>query len=287
MKDTSIAVSLFLDREPEWTFSSGLFLNGLISLFRASDQKACRRAALTWLESAVSADGGFLPAAPVSPMDAAECGKALFFALDETGDERYQKALDALANRVKAAPPPDTPEGLYALAPFLTEYDTRFGSKQTYKEIAHRFKAVHQEMLDPEKGLYCKKDGLFSIRDEGFMLLALTDTAEKMDMQLYEHYRILADLLLEAVRLPYRKGTDQLFDIPGGDTERKPDYTGNIMTLSALLKGIRLGLLDEEKYRLKAMLELLYLEMCCEDVEVCHPGVWMLAQAEGKEARRC
>ena len=36
MQVTDEAVSRFLDREPEWTFDGGLFLNGLIAMFRAS-----------------------------------------------------------------------------------------------------------------------------------------------------------------------------------------------------------------------------------------------------------
>ena len=243
------AVSRFPNRKPEWTFSGGLFLNGLIAMYRASGKIEYRSAALGWMEKNVSSEGAILQA-PVCTMDLAACGKALFFALDETGGEPYKMALDAVADRVKEKHLPDTPAGLYAVMPFLAEYDTRFGGRQTYKAMSHQFQAVHQAMFVPEKGLYCAEDGRFSILDEGFMLMALADTAETLDMQIYEHYRTLADMFLETVRclLTYRIQEIGLLTDSVIDSDDLLTMDGNLMTAYALFKGIRLGLLEDEKY---------------------------------------
>ena len=78
MQVTDEAVSRFLNREPEWTFDGGLFLNGLIAMFRASGKEEYRRSALDFLEKSVSPEGVILPS-PACTADLAACGKGLFF----------------------------------------------------------------------------------------------------------------------------------------------------------------------------------------------------------------
>lgn len=284
MQVTKEPLSRFLNGEPEWTFTDGLLLMGLVSMCRASGNEGYRKAALDYMEKSVSDEGTILPK-PSCMADLAACGKALFFALDETGEKRYQKVLDTVASQIKASPLPDTPAGLYAVMPFLAEYDTRFGGKQAYKAIANQFKAVHKTLFNAEKGLYCKENGLFSIQDEGFMLMALSDTAEKLDMQIYEHYRVLADMLFDAVRLPYKLKTDQLFIPSCGDTEQAIDPSGGFMIVCAMLKGVRLQMLDAEKYRFLACQLTSELIARC-DTKACDPGVGLLVQSELKEEIR-
>ncbi|MBR4539816.1 MAG: glycoside hydrolase family 88 protein [Clostridia bacterium] len=275
------AVFRFLNRKPaKWTFSGGIILNGLIAMFHASGKEEYRRYALDFMEKSVSPEGVILPT-PACTADLAACGKGLFFALDETGETRYKMALDAVADRIKAEALPDTPAELYAVMPFLTEYDTRFGGKQAYKAIVHQFRAVHKTLFDAEKGLYFGKDGRFSILDEGFMLMALADTAENLDMQIYEHYRTLSDMLFDAVRLPYRLETDHLFSLSCGDPEQATDPSGGFMIVYVMLKGVRLQMLDAEKYSFLAYRLASDLMACRKDVpEACDPGVGLLAQAE-------
>ena len=120
MKIMNEAVFRFLNRKPaKWTLSGGMNLNGLIALFRAAGDQDCRCAVLDYMESSVSPEGTIFCTSACTPADLAACGKALFFALDETGEDRYKKALDAVASRVKEAALPETPAGLYAAAPFL------------------------------------------------------------------------------------------------------------------------------------------------------------------------
>ena len=276
----------FLNRKPEWTFTGGMYLNGLLALFRATGDADCKRAVLRFMEASVSADGTVLPAPTYSTAALAACGKALFFALDETGEERYKKALDEAAGRIKERPLPDSPAGLWAVAPFLAEYDTRFGGKQTYKALADQFRTVHQVLFEREKGLYRAENGSFSFREEGFMLLALADTAEKMDMQMYEHYRMLADIFLEAVRTPYQRETDLLLHLLPPDHPEARDLSGKAMIAAALLKGVRLQLLNEEKYLPLILPGQCNLSALYAAGFPCDPGPWMLLQAEMKEAER-
>ncbi len=198
---------------------------------------------------------------------AVHLGKPLLFAWDETNEEQYRYAADAMAAHIESADIPATPANLLAVEPFRAEYDTRFGGRQAYKTIVSRFQSAQAENASR------------SLREKGEMLMALADTIEMMDMQVYEHYRALADMFLTAAR-----------DIlPCLGKLQDKEWTGRVMIITALLKGIRLGLLDPEKYGPPALDAFIRLEKWAEEAEK-HPSVLekallLLAQIEVKEAQ--
>lgn len=275
----------------EWTKESGICLCGKIARFFSEGDAACRSEVLSFARDSVSEDGSLRLSFAASANELAACGKALFFALDETGDERYRQALASIFDLLKAEPAPDSPWTLYCAAPFMAEYDTRFGKKETYKLIADQFKAVHQALFDPELGLYRTDRGASSADNEGFMLMALADTAEKLDMQIYEHYRTLADLFLEAVRGLLRCRADggggPAFPWPGEDMINQWDLDDRRMIVYAVLKGVRLGLLDAEKYGEAACMELGNLEKPGQtDKDWFSAALLQLAHAEEKAVKQ-
>ena len=148
--------------------------------------------------------------------------------LEGAVDEQMKAAALEEMRRLKDGGLSDDPRKMQEELPFLAACDTRFGDKQTYKMIARHFKRFHERYFDRETGLY-RVPGCGEA--EGLALKTLTDTVEQMDMQLYEHYRALADMFLEAAR---------------GLVSHEKEATA--MAADALLKGVRLGLLDEEKY---------------------------------------
>ncbi len=186
------------------------FLNGCAEMYRVTGDALYRDTVLRMLDLAAGADG-FLPE------HAAGLGRALFFALDETGEERRRKAIA----------PPAGPEGrttgalLYRTEPFRVLYDMRFGGKQQAGAAAERFRGAGGCPRDP--------DGA------GWYLAALIDCTDLTDEQLYEHRRALAEL--------FRAAAKQV---------KQPDGTedagnGELLALYAALKGIRLYLLDGER----------------------------------------
>ncbi|MBQ9300780.1 MAG: hypothetical protein IJ214_09725 [Clostridia bacterium] len=124
--------------------------------------------------------------------------------------EQMMGQLDLLSEEEKIMP-----ENLYLYQPSHAAYDVRFGGRRDAKAIALLFQQARDRLYP---------DGL----TDGFYLMALADTLEKMDEQLYEHYRVLADLMLEAAR----KALD----------------SRDVRAHYALMKAVRLGLLDAEKY---------------------------------------
>ncbi len=240
----------------------GNLLKGCMAMYRAAGDGPFRDAVLEYLDKGVSSDGQ-LPALNAGEGLAGKIsyGTALLFAWDETGEERYKAAAKQIREKYTELDRQILPDSavrgtLHPYQPFVIGYDCRFGDKQSHKAAAKCFQCLRNHTFDKEKKLYQYKPALnppiesaYDLRHNGGIFLSLADTIEQMDIQLYEHYRVLADLFLEAVRglIPYRNKTG-LFarDIINPDSE--PDADGNRMVAYALFKGVRLGLLDEEKY---------------------------------------
>ena len=267
-----------------WNYEDGCVLKGCADLYRAAGDERCRAYVLDYLARFVEPDGT-IPNYQMDgySIDSINCGKVLFFALDETGDERYRRAADFHARRLEGHPRcacgnfwhkeiyPDQIwlDGLYMAQPFRAEYDARFGGGRDAADIAGQFKNVRKYLYVPEKGLYVHacdmarkqpwadpetgKSPNFWLRSMGWYLMALIDCLELMDRQLYEHWRALRDLFVEAIdgiarwRDPetglYFQVIDRA-DVEGNYIET----SGSAMVLYAMLKGVRLGLLDGEKY---------------------------------------
>lgn len=267
-----------------WNYEDGCVLKGCADLYRATGDTACREFVLSYLERFVEADGG-IPNFPLDKynIDSINCGKALFFALDETGDARYRRAADFHAQRLQTHPrcacgnfwhKEIYPEqiwldGLYMAQPFRVEYDMRFGGRQQAADVAMQFKNVKKYLYVPEKGLYVHacdvarqqpwadpetgKSPNFWLRSMGWYLMALADCLELMDEQLYEHWRALRDLFVEAVEgiAKWRDPETGLWfqvidraDVPDNYIET----SGSAMVVYAILKGVRLGILDGETW---------------------------------------
>ena len=141
-------------------------------------------------------------------------GMSLLFAWNETQDPAYRQAMDELAGRL---PEISDAQDLYQYVPFRAAYDVRFGGRKDARRIAELFLSRQEQLSDP------------------WYFLALADCVEQMDIQLYEHYRALADLLLASAQRILRK------------------KVMNSAECCLLMKGTRLGLLDPERYLPRAI----------------------------------
>ncbi len=265
-----------------WNYEDGCVLIGCADLFAVTQDLFYRDFILHYLESVVTPEGVITnyPADKYN-IDSTNAGRALFFALDETGDQRYRKAADYLTERLRTHPRcscgnfwhkeiyPDQIwlDGLYMAQPFRVAYDMRFGGKKDAADVAAQFANVKRYLYNPEKKLYYHACDLekkqfwanpetgcsanFWLRSMGWYLMALVDCIDWMDEQLYEHRRVLIDLFREAVAgiLPYadpRTGLYYQIIDQGNVLGNYLETSGSAMVIYALLKGIRLGLLDAE-----------------------------------------
>lgn len=267
-----------------WNYEDGCVLKGCIDLYAATGDPFYRSFVLDYLFRYVAQDGTIANyELGKYNIDSINCGKALFFALDETGDERFRKAIEFHMQRLREHPRCGCGnfwhksiyphqiwlDGLYMAQPFYMAYETRFHKLADVADITRQFANVRKYLFNEEKQLYyhacdtarvqpwadretgCSRN--FWLRSMGWYLMSLIDCIDCCSEMLYEHYRLLIDLFREAVRgiLRWQDRETGLFwqvidrgDHPGNYLET----SGSAMVAYALIKGVRLGVLNEEKY---------------------------------------
>ena len=141
-------------------------------------------------------------------------GMSLLFAWNETGNEAYRQDMEKLAQYLLME---TAPGSLYQHQPFHAAWDVRFGGRRDARAIVRLFQSA------------------FDQRTDARYRMALVDCLEQMDIQLYEHYRAMADLLLKTAQ----------------ETLAGPAL--NAADCYMLMKGVRLDLLDPEKYLPRAV----------------------------------
>lgn len=276
-------------RENELCYEDGCVLLGVKALYEATQDKFYLDFIMKNVAPFISKQGNILGYQFESfNLDNVNAGKILFFLYDETKEEKYRRAIETIMEKQvrvhprtqegnfwhkKIYPNQVWLDGLFMVQPFYMEYETRYNKQEHYADITNQFKNVRKYIFDEEKQLYYhaydesrtriwadSKTGCspnFWLRSMGWYLMALVDTYDSASDQIYEHYRVLKDLLKEAVKgvLQYQDEETKLFyqliDLPN----QKGNYletSGSIMIAYAILKGCRLDALLAEKYQHKA-----------------------------------
>ena len=158
--------------------------------------------------------------------------KALFFALEKTGDEKYGQAIQRVMAQLDAQPEAaDAPlSALYETLPFRMTYEMKLNRMERVGQTAAMFRSVHQRLWKAKSG---RHDA--TLREEGWFLLGLTDAIEVCSDQLYEHWRAMVDIYRETLRGVLR-------ELEAADPQTLA------LLLYALLAGVEMGLIDPERY---------------------------------------
>ena len=270
--------------KPYWNYEDGCVLIGCVHLFQATKDARYRDFILDYLSQRVMPDGD-IPTYERGQynIDSINTGKTLFFALDQTGDERYRKAIEWHMERLRQHPRCQCGsywhksiypnqiwlDGLYMAQPFVMAYEMRFGGMRKVADIVMQFQNVRKFLFDEAKGLCYhaydearvqpwanKQTGCspnFWLRSMGWYLMALVDCMDGMNEQLFEHYKALEAIFREAIRgiLRYQAPKTGLFyqvidraDVAGNYLET----SGSAMIAYALMKGERMGALLQGRY---------------------------------------
>lgn len=267
-----------------WNYEDGCVLKGCIDLYRATGDEEYKQFVMDYLYTYVAEDGS-IPNYEMRQynIDSINSGKALFFALEETGDERFRKAIEFHMQRLREHPRCECGnfwhkqlypgqiwlDGLYMAQPFYMEYEMKLNKMEHISDVIAQFKNVRKYLWDAEKGLNYhaydeakqqfwadKETGLsanFWLRSTGWYLMSLVDAIGLCTEQLYEHYRALVDIFRESIAgvVRYQDKEDGLFYqvIDHGETEGNyTETSGSAMIAYCILKGVRLGVLNGEKY---------------------------------------
>lgn len=267
-----------------WNYEDGCVLMGCRQLYEATGDPKYRDFVISYLKKVISDDGIITNyETGKHNIDSFNAGKVLFFAYDETKDEKYRKAIDFLMENLREQPRTKDGnffhkaiypnqvwlDGLYMAQPFYMEYETKYNKKENYGDILTQFRNVRKYMYNPEKKLSYhgydearvqpwadKKTGLspnFWLRSMGWYLMAMIDTIDNMSEEIYESYRELSAQFKEALDgiLQYADKDTGLFFQVIDHPEAKGNYTetsGSSMVAYSVMKAVRLDVISAEKY---------------------------------------
>jgi len=206
--------------------------------------------------------------------------KNLFRMYQETGDVKYKKAMDHLADQMKSYP--TTVEGgfwhkkiypsqmwldgIYMASPFLAQYGKEFNQPEWFDVVANQIILVYKKTIDVETGL------LFHAQDEskaqkwadpvtgrssylwgrsmGWYVMAIVDVLDYFPKdhvqynQILEIYRNTMEAVMK-VRDPKTGAWYQILNLP----ERQGNYlegSASAMFTYAIAKGAKQGYLGKE-----------------------------------------
>lgn len=192
-----------------------------IGLHRRTADDAARQYVIDWADSLIGA-GACTPA----------CGKALFFALETTGEAKYREAAEGVMAALGREPSEviDSAETLYRVMPFRMAYEMKLGGMEKVGLVAAKYRAAYASLWNARTVCFGG-----DLRGTAFALLALVDAIDICSDQLYEHWRALVDMYREVLRAALTADS-----APEGETAA--------MLVWALLAGVRMNLIDPERY---------------------------------------
>lgn len=268
----------------KWNYEDGCILLAAIELYKATNNKTFRDFVVNYMSSYVLEDGTILHYNLEDyNLDNIAPGRALMFAYEETGEERYFKAIQLLMKQLEAHPRTESGnfwhkkiypnqvwlDGLFMAQPFYMTYETKYGKKEGYNDIVSQYDNVRKNLFNEDKGLYYhgfdesrsifwadKVTGLsknFWLRAIGWFQMSIVETMEQMSKAVYEIYDDLQVIFKEGTKgiLKYQDPKSKLFYQVVDHPEVKGNYletSGSAMIAASILKACRMKVLLPERY---------------------------------------
>lgn len=262
-----------------WNYIDGCMIKAVLEMYAITKDEKYFKFADSFIDAKVFEDGsidGY--SVEEKNIDNVNAGKTLFELYDLTGKEKYKKAVDLVYSQIEAMPRTKEGsfwhkdiypnqvwlDGLYMGLPFYMEYEKRYNDGKNCDDIYHQFDNCIRIMKNPMNGLYyhaydesremfwCDKvTGLsnnFWLRALGWYAMALLDTIEKAGDDARNDK--LKDALVDLVdsMLKYQDESGMWYQVVnmGGQDRNYLETSGTSIFAYAILKGVRLGLLDEK-----------------------------------------
>lgn len=306
----------------DWNYIDGCMIKAVLEMYAITGDKDYLDFADEFIDYRVREDGS-IDGYDVEELniDNVNAGKTLFELYDLTGKEKYRKAIDLVYSQIEKMPRtregnfwhkniyPNQVwlDGLYMCQPFYMEYETRYNGKKNCGDIYGQFETVVRQMRDSETGLYyhaydsskemfwCDKvTGLsqnFWLRALGWYSMALLDTMDKADQEDVEEigkmkrgFRELIDSMVK-----YQDESGMWYQVVnfGGMEGNYLETSGSAIFAYAILKGVRLGYL-EESYRscgVRAFEGICERYLHIEEGNMSLGGICLVAGLGGKDKR--
>lgn len=268
-------------------YHQGVFLSGVYQnyLLYKEENKAAEKYfeyIKRWVDSCVTLEGKIEVYDP-GQLDDIQPGILLFPLYERTGDERYRKAIEELANALRVFPKipeggyyhkEDCPEqmwldGLYMGGPISAEYAARFGHPEfwdiNYEQVVlmrkktrdectglwyHAYDdARKEEWADPETG----RSPEFWGRSIGWVPVAILDELQFMPKE-HARYGELCDIVVDLIKAvcKYQADNGMWYQVVNKEKEpgNWPEISCSCLYVAAICKAVRMGILEKEYLKL-------------------------------------
>ena len=272
------------NQDVSWNYIDGCMLTALLAMTEITGDDRYAAFVEEVADSFVREDGTIDTFHPEKrALDDYNEGRILFSMAERTKNDKYRKAAEYLHRNLQEQPRTEEGnfwhkeiypnqvwlDGTYMALPFLAMYENTLGQGDI-SDIMQQMRIVRKRMKDPVTGLYYHgydasrqafwadpETGLsrnFWLRSIGWFSLALTDLIEIIPRGMEERAELAEILreLLESIAKYTDPETDMYMQVvdQGKREGNYPETSGSAMIACAMLKGFRLGVL-EERFREK------------------------------------
>lgn len=266
-------------KEPRWNYIDGCMITALLCAAEITGEEKYADFAERFIDYYVAEDGSIRGYSQEKfNLDDVNEGRVLFDLYGKTGKEKYKKAILLLHEQLEKQPRTNTGnfwhkliypnqiwlDGLYMAQVFSVRFQKEFGDGD-YSDAVMQFKNVRRLMFDENKNLYyhgcdCSKTAFWADRETGcsknfwlraigWFCISLIDNIDYMDDESAREE--LIKIFKEAVKGIARYAdpdTNMYWQVvdQGGREGNYLETSGSSMIAYAMMKGARLGVIDEK-----------------------------------------
>jgi unsaturated rhamnogalacturonyl hydrolase len=268
-------------KKPHWNYIDGCMMTSLLSLYDETKDPTYLSFVKSFIDYYVNDQGDILGyhKENFSTDDICE-SRVLFDLYHIFKEKKYLLAIEKTYEQIKEHPRTYEGnfwhkkiyphqvwlDGLFMAQPFYTKYETFFNHKKNYGDIKHQFEVVRARMFNEHKKLYYhgydasksifwadKTTGLsqnFWLRAMGWYVVAIVDVYQDfLEEEIRQNF--FKPLLKEIVDglLSYQDQKTKLFYQVVDKAYEPNNYveaSGSALISYAILKGVRLGALDQD-----------------------------------------